>query len=471
MASVITNTIIAITGRIGGVAAGLIITAILGRVLGVEKFGDYSLLLSFGAILHVMTDGGLYLTLAKEISKDSARSQALLSSVVGLRVVMFCFVFLIGAVILYFLPNYHNLFLLYGIAALGFLFQSLSQLMMAVFQSNATMWRATVGDLVGRAAQLWLVAMLAYGFFTGESSLVVAISAFVIGAGVAYGVHAVLVPGTIRIWKPTFSLPGWRKLIARSWPLGLMLILNALYFRTDMLMISWFRSSYEVGLYGLAYRVIESALFFPAAFGGLLLPKIVAAKTSTTRAQLLEQALIVMLVVGGLVYSLIPPLSSAITAFLAGPAFTEAGPLLSILTAALVIMFFGNLFGFSLVALDQQRVLLKLYAWLALGNILGNLLLIPRYGATAAAWTTVLTEACATFVAGFLVAHSIPYKIDWRIVAPILAVAAATTCILLVFLSGLHVIFALIISATAYSVLAALFGLLRLDRISLLLAK
>ena len=97
--------------------------------------------------------------------------------------------------------------------------------------------------------------------------------------------------------------------------------------------------------------------------------------------------------------------------FISGAQYAPAAPLLQILCLALAIMFVGNLFGFTLVALRQQRALLKLYSSLMIGNILLNLLFIPHFGAYAAAWTTVATEGAATLVAGLLVWRLIPFSV------------------------------------------------------------
>ena len=52
----------------------------------------------------------------------------------------------------------------------------------------------------------------------------------------------------------------WRALLRASLPLGLALAINELYLRADTLIISISEPFEQVGLYTLAYRILEFAL-------------------------------------------------------------------------------------------------------------------------------------------------------------------------------------------------------------------
>lgn len=467
MASVLANTALSVMGRAGGLVLGLIITALLGRLLGVEQFGDYTLILSFGAILHVVTDWGLYLTLTREIARNPQIQDGVLAATAGLRLVIFVTVFVAGGLMLAIIPSYHRLLLLYTVAAGGFLFQSLSQLLMGVFQAHSTVWKALIGDISGRIVQLLGILMLVTGVAVAtQNSLLVAVAAFTAGASIAYLIHAVTVPAAA--WKFSFQPTVWRRILADSWPIGVMLILNAIYFRVDIVMISWFRTPAEVGWYGLAYRIVESGLFLPAVFGGLLLPKLSAAQVNK-QASLISQSLFVMLIVGAPVFVVLTGAATGFVTLFAGEAFAPSGPLLTVLAAALVTMFFGNIFGFTLVATGRQRALLYLYAALAAFNAIANLVVIPHFGAAGAAWTTVATEAVSAIIAATLVYRHVPYTLSVQHVVITLMAAAAAAGLLIYLRPAVPVVIAAGISSFAYIISIAVLGLLRRSHVTLLL--
>ena len=328
---------------------------------------------------------------------------------------------------------------------------------MGVYQHHQIVWRATVGDIIGRLLQLGGIVVLAKTAPTIGGMAV----AFTIGTGAALAVHYFWLPPSAKD-RPRPSPKKWRLLLATSWPLGLVLLLNAVYFRVDLLIISLFRPAAEVGWYGVAYRVVESALFIPAMLGGLLLPRFSEqdGKKKQRPAQYLEQGLKLLLLAAGLVVAIFLVLTRPIITLLAGPGYEAAAPLLAMLSLALATMFIGTTFGYALVALKQQTKLLKLYGALAIFNVIANLIFIPRYGAMAAASTTVVTELLATIVAGYFVWQVLPFRFPTRYFGQVVLASAGAILVLAYALPQVNLIIQLGAMTTSYLLLAGLAGLL-----------
>jgi O-antigen/teichoic acid export membrane protein len=409
--SVFTNTIIASAGRLINAVLGVFVIAIITRQLGPGSYGAFILLLSFGTIIQLFSDAGLYLTLTKEVAQTDSPTR-LFSSVLSLRLVLLVAAFLTGALLFPFIPSLKGWLSVYLILALGLACQSLSQLLVGVFQYQGEIWRATFGDLVGRVVQIILLLFL----WPYQPSVAVVAVIFAISTASSLFLHQILLSSPFN-FRPRINFGLWRLLLRSSWPLGLMLLLNAIYFRVDTLILSLFRGESEVGWYGVAYRIIESGLFFSAMFGGLLLPKISAAiKSSDVRkaSQYLEEGLKLLLTLIVPIVIILLFFSQTIVNLIAGSDFAASAPLLSWLSLALAIMYFGNLFGFALVALGRQRALLKLSLFLVFFNGAANFLLIPLWGSLAAAWTTIFTEAIAAGTAGLIVYRTLPFSISWE---------------------------------------------------------
>ncbi|MBI1834147.1 MAG: flippase [Candidatus Andersenbacteria bacterium] len=472
MASVLANTGWSVAGRVASGALGVVVAALISRLLGVNNFGDYALLLSLGALLQTAADFGLYLTVTRQLGAAASRQQTILSSAMSLRLVLAVVVFGLGGVAIFLLPTYRFLLSAYAVAALGFLFQSWSQLFMGVYQTYGAMWRAALGDFVGRLLQVVVVGVFisVFAHQYGKVSVVFATAAFAVSAAGAYLIHSLLLP-QLRPFRLTFAGEKWKELLTTSWPLALMLILSAIYFRIDILMLSWFRPAVEVGWYGLAYRIVESLLFIPAAFGGLLLPKLSATRDTTKLRALLEQSLYALLIAGGLVCSLLISAGTPIVTILSGAEFSPAGPLLSTLAIALLVMFFGNLFGFTLVAQGKQRSLLVLYAGLVIFAVIANSLTIPHFGAPAAAWVTVATEALSAIVAGVLVHKSIHFRISFGALLAISVLSVATWLVCRALLGVIPTVPALILAMMVYGAGAWAAGLLKAKQFKLLMQK
>lgn len=475
MTSILSNAIIAAIGRVVTILLGVVTTAIVTRYLGVVGYGSYTILLSLGIMLQMAADFGLYLTLTRDISQDGADEQAVFGNVSSLRAVLLAVWFGLGSLFLFLLPSYRDLGVPFLILAAGLSAQSFSQLLMGVYQKYKEVWKATVGDVAGRLLQLGIilsVAAMASTRNTSESVLYVA-AAFLGGTVVAYGLHVWLVPGVFPLrWRRPSAQ--WRQLVITSWPLGALLVLNVVYFRTDALMISWFRSEAEVGWYGLAYRIVESGLFFPAMFGGLLLPRFSSAysKQQLKRiASLLEQGVRLLVVMGVLAGGALLMFAPEIVVFLSGEEFRQSAPLLRVLSGALAVMFVGNLFGFLLVALHEQKKLLYLYAWLVVGNAIANLVLIPTFGAIAAAWTTLATECVAASVGGYLVFRKVRFRFPLKPFAGALGLFSIAGYVTAIFPDTIHVSIRLAILGVLYVAMAVVTRLFNSRDLSLLLKK
>lgn len=459
--SVVVNAAVASGGRVANALVGVVVTAIIWRTLGASSYGTYVVVLSLGAILQMLADSGLYLTVTRLIAVEPGKQREHISHVLWLRWMLFAVVFGSSLAIMGLVPAWRGLWWLLLVAAGGLWFQSFSQLLMGVYQAQAMVWRATLGDLVGRLAQLGIIVLVLRNTLTVRGAL----AAFAISSVIAWGVHRWLLPVQGIITKPSrASWQAWRDIMRDSWPLGLMLVLNTLYFRLDTMLLAWLRSAVEVGTYGVAYGVMEKILFFPAMFGGLLLPRLAAAlagqQLSKASAWVTESLQLMLLAVAALLAIGIPLAPAAMELITGQP--SPAGWLLQILLIALAAMFAGNIFGFTLVAGHRQRLLVILYAGLVIFNVVANLIFIPRWGAAAAAWTTVATELLSTGIAGFIVYRQLAWRLPIVFIARLLIVTVLTLVLVAAMPTDWRVIVRAAIAMAGYG--GAAWGLGLLDR-------
>lgn len=467
--SIVANAAVASLGRVVNVGLGLVTVSFLARFLGEELFGAYTALTAFGLVLHTAADLGLYVTLTRTIAAaPPPRENYYLAHITAVRLALLVIVLGGGTLALRFLPSPQPLAVPYGFVAIGLAAQSFSQLFMGVYQKYGTMWRATAGDIVGRLVHLGSVVLLG----TQQASLAAMSFAFALGAASSTAVHQTLLPKTMRV-RLAVSWPVWRELVKESLPLGALLILNAVYFRADAIILSFFQPVAQVGYYGLAYRLIESTLFFPAMFGGLLLPRLSAALSTTRDSQFklyVSQAVAATVWAAAFIAVSYAALAKPIIIFIAGVEYLAAAPLLRILTLAQVAMFCGNIAGFTLLALRQQKSLLTLAAVLAASNVALNFIAIPLWGAPAAAWTTVLTEACAASIATRLVYRRTRFQLPLTFLRRLAVAAAATAIIYWLLAPRVPVVGTLLVGALVYLLSSRLLGLMSRRHVSALLA-
>jgi len=289
------------------------------------------------------------------------------------------------------------------------------------------MSRAVVGDVIGRAVSLGLV-LAVIGLDLGFYAVLGAAAG---GALVTLVVTVSLTRGLVRV-RPRADRGVWRALLKAAVPLGLALAINAVYFRADTLIISLYEPYDKVGLYTLAYRVLELALVVGTVFLNTTFPilsEAVAHDEARARRTIAGSADVCVLlgaplVAGGLV------LAPQIIEVAGGDEFKDAAEPLRILLAAGALAWINGVFGYALIARDRQASALWLNASALAFNVGLNFLLIPRYGIVAAAAVTVASEVLILLGSYVLMRRYYGFFPLPRTLAPAVAAAAAMGAVL-----------------------------------------
>lgn len=397
------NTLMAALGRVLGVTTTVVTTAIITRTLGAELFGEYSLVIAFLSIFYAVADFGLGQLFTREISRSSGVNPERPGEIVTLRV-MLLLSLLSGALLLaLFLPYSPLVRRGFFVAAGGFLFLSLSHILTGIFQKGLRMHWVAMSEWGGRLVQLAGVSGVAWAWSRGwlggglSAVLLLFLAAFTVSSGIQFlvlflrGRHMQNI--ALRLNRGQA-----KALLKEAFPLGASLLFVYVYFHADTLLLAIYHPGSPVGFYNLAYKVLENVIFFPAAYTGLVFPRLVQARETNRqhfRALLFSVwwpvAMAAPLVAGAI--ALTAPL---IIRLVGGPAFAPAGEALAILSLAVFFIYLATVPSQAIVAIGAQKKALWIYGVGAIFNVVLNLIFIPRYSFIATSWMTVLTEAMVT---------------------------------------------------------------------------
>jgi O-antigen/teichoic acid export membrane protein len=407
------NTVFSAGARIIAVALSLFSLGIIARYLGKEGFGDYSLILSFLYVFNILADLGLYSLMTREISRPGADERKIASNIFTLRIVAL-FVFLALAISLVWLfPYTERVKLGVVIASFGYLFLSASQVLMGIFQKYLKIDRAGLADIVGRLVQLGLVIIFVY-FKLGLFWLLVSLN---ISCIVNFFLNWIFAKKCVRFGL-AFDFSFWKTIIKEALPIAASIVLTLVYFKFDTIFLSIRainRSSLnpmaDVGVYNIAYKILEGLIFFPSMFVGLIMPILsrfaVSDKEQFKRVFQKTFDVLIIFIVPVVIGLLV--LSMPIVVLIGGRDFADSASVLKVLSIAVGLIFFGNLFGSSIIALNKQKIGAYIYLSGMIFNIITNLIFIPKYSYFGAAWTTVTTELLVTILMFWLIYRNIKY--------------------------------------------------------------
>ena len=372
------------------------------RYLGPELFGKYSFAYALVAMLSFGSELGLSSFTMREVAADPASARLFFPNIMAVRLLLalvtFGVVVALGHVVTHD-PAARIAIVLFAVAMmLDALADGLTSFQYA-FQQMAFPCAATMARPVVVLGAVLLSARfhLGLGFVVGAT---------VIGAAAAVAV-LFLAPSR-EFWTPRPSLHfGFMyPMLVNALPYAGMALITNMYFRIDILMLSKMKGDAETGLYGAAYRIMESLLFISTAVNTAALPAMSAMlATAPEKVHVMYRTSLRWLVLLGLPMAVgLTVLAQPVMALL-GKGFVVAAPALQVLSWALLLIFVNHLTGVVLTAVGWQRLLVKVFAMALAANVALNLILIPPYGRMGAAWVTLLCE-CALLPALLLLARS-----------------------------------------------------------------
>jgi O-antigen/teichoic acid export membrane protein len=412
------NVVFSSFSKILSTILALISIGLITRYLGQEGFGNYATVLAFLSFFTAIADLGLYSTVTREISRPGANEEKIVGNIFTLRMVVSLVVLILSPAIIFFFPYPVEVKQAIIIVALSFLFSSSYQVLNGIFQKNLAMDKVAMAELFGKIIQvifIFYAIRLKLSFLWIMSSLLL---------------NMILSFTLIYFWSKKyisfslkFDISYWKKFLKESYPLGVAAVISFVYFKIDTILLSVLKNSAEVGIYNVAYKVIENITFFPAMIAGLVFP--IMAKNIFSDKKSFEDIsnktfkifwiIVVPLIIGTMF------LSDGIVELIGGKGFSASSVVLRILIFSLGCIFFGNFFNIILISGNKQKKLMVIMAIAAVFNILANLIFIPRYSYLAAAIISLATEFIVTILAFYVAVKELNYfpKAEkfWAIIA------------------------------------------------------
>ncbi len=440
------NTIIQSIGRIFSVAIGLATIAFITRYLGRLGFGQYSIVIAWTGFFSILADLGLYLVVTNEVSKKDAPVSSIMSNAFTLRILTSLLIMGLAPIIALIMP--YPAIVKQGIliGAISFFFLSLRYVLGGLFQKFLHTEKIALAEVLGKGVSLGLVVLAIFL----KLHLLYILGAAALGSLAQFLTAFLFAQKYVRI-RLRFDFSIWQDLAKKAWPLAISVIFTLIYFKFDTILLSIMKPAEDVGIYGAAYKILEVLIAFSAIFCGLVLPLLSRFKDSDPERfksifQRSFDTLVTLacpLVIGVLF------LARPIMTFIGGAEFTISGIPLQILIFAVAIIFVGNLFGHTIVALDKQKKMMWVYITGAFLSIVTNLIFIPPFSYIGASVTTVFVEIVVVIWGGIIIYKTIRFLPNLKILVKSILCSLAMIPILTIF-SQVNFIVLIISSSILY---------------------
>ncbi|OGL98129.1 hypothetical protein A2304_03560 [Candidatus Uhrbacteria bacterium RIFOXYB2_FULL_57_15] len=443
-----TNYAFQMLGRALTMVFGLVTVGVLTRALSTTEFGDFTTGLTFLQFFGVIVDFGLTLTLIVMISEKGADQKRIVGNLFSMRLISGILVFGMAPVAVLAFPYSSSVRDVVFVGALGYLFMSEATLLVGVFQRHAAMWRSALAETLNRAVLLGLVVAVTSMGFGLQAIIACTVAANLIWLAATVWLARPFVPVAFRL-----DADVWREAIRRSWPIALSIAFNLIYLKGDILFLSLYRSSADVAVYGVAYKVLDVLTALPVMFMGLMLPILVADWSEGNRDAFrghMARAFDIFAIITIPIAIGAQAVGTELVELIAGEKYAASGPLLQLLILALAAVFFSSLYGHAVVAVNRQRGMIWGYAAAAVVATAGYLTFIPRYGAWGAAFVTLISEMLIAIITYLVVSRASGAKPTFTVAIKAFACAALMYGIVSV-LPDTHVLIDVTVGVAAYA--------------------
>lgn len=383
------------------IGVGLLVGVWVARYLGPEQFGLYSFATAFVGMFGAIAGLGLQSIVVRDIVQHPEGKEETLGTAAALQAAggLLAFALLLGT-IFWLRPDDELAKVLVAILGSMLLFKA-SEIAPNFFesqvQSKYTVWVQNGCFLAFASIKVALILQSASLIFFAWAAVAEAL------------LVSVLLLFTLRFNWPQLgrlhiSIARAKSLLKDSWPLLMSGIAIMIYMKIDQIMLGQMVDDQAVGVYSAAVRISELWYFIPTMIVASTFPAVLEAKKQSEKQYYhrLQQLYSLMVLISFGIALPMTFLSTPLITALFGQNFESAGPVLAIHIWASVFVFLGVASTKWFVAENRQILSFQRTALGAIVNIFLNLLLIPKYGPTGAAFATVLAYAVAAMFADLL---------------------------------------------------------------------
>lgn len=379
-------------GKVTTSLSTVVILSLITRRFGEEGTGTFTLALTFMAFFTLAVDLGFNAYLLGKVSEEIFRK------CLGLRLVLAGVLTASAVTTAFFWPGNESFKQLVYFGAIFAIFEpAIFVTTNLIFQKNLAYNFSVKATILGSVMILLGVMTSAYY----NLPLPYLMLSYAAGWTIMALGSLFFVRKFIANLSPVIDWEFIKDVFLKSWPISVTLLLNVVYFRLDVFLLSILKPITEVGIYNLSYQIFQTIIVLPTfimnSFYPLMLQSFAFDKLKFMKE--LKFSIVAMLVISllgaGMTILLAPLVIDIITG---GKGFAGSAYSLQILALALPAFFISSVLMWTFVTLKKYKSMLTIYVIGLIFNFSANYLLIPQYSYIASSYITGISEYLVLFL-------------------------------------------------------------------------
>jgi len=388
-------------------------------VVGTESYGLYFALFNFSFLLNILLDFGITQFNNKNIAQNNHLITKHFSSILLLKLMLgvgFMVVTVGIGFVLGYNPHQMHLLLLMGVN------QFFAFMIMYLRSNLAGLHLFKTDSLISVLDRSLMIIFCSILLWGGVLDGKMTIDMFVYTQTFSYllttGIILLIVIRKANFKRLKWNLPFFVLILKKSFPFAILVLLMTFYNRVDAVMLERMlpNGALESGIYAAAYRILDSANMFSFLFAGLLLPmfaRMLRYKESVE--QLVKLSFTILITPAIIVVTATLFYSNELMGALYQVHVAESAAVFRIIMGCFVATSLTYIFGTLLTANGNLFQLNIMAATGMAFNLTMNIILIPRFHATGAAVSSLVTQFGSALLQIYLVQRIFKFKVNKRL--------------------------------------------------------
>ena len=382
-------------------------TVLMGRYLGVTKFGLIGFATSLTGILSISVDLGISTHIVRHIATDYSSTPKYLGNAIPLKSIFAVGAFFLTLIILIIMRSDELTITVTMLFTIEMIVKSFIILLNGSFQAYEEGKYQGIGNTL---LNIILLIFILIAIFTDLGIYGIAVSYILANVIALVYLYYVFVK---KIEKPKFELDKefCKKITLYSLPFALTGLLYTIYYSIDVVMLTNLVGNYATGIYNATYKLISVLTLFYSVYTAVIFPVMSKFFKNDEKMLLISfeksikylMMVIIPIAVATMFYSL------DIIQLIYGHKYDPASSVLSILIWTVCLLFISGACNTLLNASHKEVTVTKIYAIAAAFNIILNLIMIPHLSYDGAAITTVLSDILIVVIQAYVI-----YKLGHR---------------------------------------------------------
>ncbi|MCX7020460.1 MAG: flippase [Candidatus Sumerlaeota bacterium] len=402
------------------------------KALSIDDNGKFQFAYTFGFVFAILTEFGLRGYVMREMSRlsdDLSSAQSLFSNTVVLRFLLLVPVIPLSLILLHVLGYSHELVVLSGCFLIYAFLDSFAMIMKYILRSFERMEYDALLSFLGRGIILILIFLFA---MSGRINLATIALSHLTGAML----ETIGLLITIRVvtgLRPfgRFRISNLKNLLICSLPFAILNLVGILYLRTGTFALSKYLGNEAVACFNTASKLPEAFNFLPLAFVNALIPFLSQNYDNIPTIRRYFNFQVRYLGFIGIFMAVIFLIETRfIIICIAKADYLVATPTFQCFGLWILFTFIQYITANILICLNEERVVMRQYMMALIINVTLNILLIPRWGITGAAWALLISE-CASTTFNLMMLKNRTISIPWNTILQIAIIGSSTALTLL----------------------------------------